>query len=108
MRSLGIATIISVIATAAAPTVSPARGQSVVTTKSAQAFADCFIKDQNRRAAAWAFVPNRHGGMFSNLGARSVSKPYFVRISDRGEHREIHVEGAPFESPATKGVDQCI
>lgn len=108
MRSLGIAVIMSVVATAAAPTASPVKGQPAVTAKSTQAFADCFISDQNRRAAPWAFVPNHRGGLFSNLGARSVTKPYFLRISDRGEHREIRIEDALPESAAAKGVDQCI
>jgi hypothetical protein len=108
MRSLGIATIMSVIATVSAPAMPPASGQPMVTAKSTQAFADCFINDQNRRAAAWAFVPNAKGGVFSNLGAHSVAKPYFVRISDRGEHREIRIEDAAPESAAVRGVDQCI
>lgn len=108
MRSLGIATIMSVMATVGAPSIPPASGQPMVTAKSAQAFANCFIKDQNRRSAAWAFAPNAKGGMFSNVGARSVANPYFVRISDRGQHREIRIEDAAPKSAAARGVNRCI
>jgi hypothetical protein len=108
MRSLGIATIMSVIATIGAPSIAPASGQPMVTAKSTQDFADCFIKDQNRRSAAWAFVPNAKGGLFSNFGARSIAKPYFVRISDRGKQREIRIEDAAPESAAARGVNRCI
>lgn len=108
MRSFGIATIISVIATAAAPGMQPAAGKPMMTSKSTQAFAECFIKDQDRRSAAWAFVPNRKGGMFSNLGAASVAQPYFLRISDRGERREIQIDDAPRGSAAIEGASQCI
>lgn len=108
MRSLGIATIMSAVATAGAPSIPPTSDQPMVTAKSTGAFADCFIEDQNRRSAAWAFVPNAKGGMFSNVGARSVATPYFLRISDRGERREIRIEDAAPESPAAKGVDRCL
>jgi hypothetical protein len=105
MRSLGIVTIMSVVATAAAPASSPSR---LVTEKTSHAFADCFVRSQEMRAAAWAYVPKADGGTFSNLGAPSVARPYFLVVSDRGSHREIVIEGAGRKSTAFEGANQCI
>jgi hypothetical protein len=105
MRSLGIFTLFSVAATAAAPTLSPA---SFTTAKSSQAFIQCFARSQDRVAAAWAFVPKAGGGTFSNLGAPSVTKPYFLAVNDRGEHREILIDNAGRGSAALEGAQQCI
>jgi hypothetical protein len=105
MRSLGIFTLFSVAATAAAPTSTPA---SLTTAKSSQSFIECFARSQDRRAAAWAFVPKADGGTFSNLGARSVTRPYFLAVNDRGGHREILIEDAARGSAALEGAHQCI
>ena len=105
MRSLGIVTIMSVVATAAAPASSPSR---LVTEKPSHAFADCFVRTQEVRAAAWAFVPKANGGTFSNLGAPAVTRPYFLVVNDRGNHREILIEGAARKSTAFEGASQCI
>ena len=108
MRSLGIVTLVSVIATAAAPSMQAAKGNPLTTTKSAQAFAACFANDQDRRSASWWFVPKSGGGTFSNQGAASAAKPYFLVISDRGERREITIDNAARGSAALEGVSQCL
>jgi len=69
MRDIGIVTLMSVAATAAAPVLPAARSAPLVTTKSTEQFAGCFASVQERRSAAWWFVPNGKGGTFSNLGA---------------------------------------
>jgi hypothetical protein len=53
-------------------------------------------------------VPKVNGGTFSNLGAPSTTKPYFLVVTDRGHHREILLADAPKGSAAEGGVDQCI
>ena len=108
MRDIGIVTLLSVAATAAAPVLPAARTAPLMTAKSTEQFAGCFADTQKRRAAAWWFVPNGRGGTFSNLGAAGVSSPYFVVISDRGPSREIRLENAPAGTPEAKGVSQCI
>jgi hypothetical protein len=109
MRSLSIATLISVVASAAAPTPQSAssRPAAIVTAKSTRAFAECFAKSQDRVSAPWSFVPKANGGTFSNLGAPAVSKPYFLAVSDRGQHREISLEDATPNSAEAQGVAQC-
>ena len=106
MRGLGIVTLLSVAATAGAP--EPAKAAQLATTKSSAAFIDCFAKSQDRRSAGWWFVPKTEGGIFSNLGAPRIGKPYFLVINDRGQTREILLEDAPSGSPGFEGVNQCI
>jgi len=108
MRSLGVITLISVVATTAAPSMQPAQGSPLTTRKSAEAFAACFAKDQDRRSASWWFVPKDGGGTFSNLGASRAGKAYFLVISDRGERREITIDDAAPGSAPLEGVDQCL
>ena len=107
MKSLGIMTALSVAATALAPSVQSRPAKGTETAKSVQAFAECFTRAQDRRAAAWAYVPGRNGGTFSNLGAAGVGRPYFIVISDRGNRRTIHLDNVAAKSPAAWGVSQC-
>jgi hypothetical protein len=107
MKSLGIVTVLSVAATALAPSVHSRAPVGAVTAKSVQAFAECFTQAQDRHEAAWAFAPGPHGGTFSNLGAAGVTKPYFIVISDRGNRRMILLDNVKAGSPAASGVSQC-
>jgi hypothetical protein len=108
MRSLGIVTLLSVVATAAAPWPAPSKPASFVTAKSSESFIDCFAKSQDRRSAAWWFVPKATGGTFSNAGAAQVARPYFLVVSDRGHHREILLQDPPTGGSQLEGVSQCI
>lgn len=108
MRDFGIVTLLSVIATAAAPTAPASKAATFVTSKSTEQFAGCFSRTQDKRSAAWWYVPNDHGGAFSNLGAASVRQPYFVKISDRGSHRQIELQDAARSGAEAQGVSQCI
>ena len=108
MREVGVVILLSVAATAAAPALPAPMHAPIVTAKSAEQFAGCFARTQDARSAAWAFVPKRGGGTFSNLGAAGVSDPYFLVISDRGEQREVRLENAAAGTTAAKGVSQCI
>ena len=109
MKDLGIVTLISVAAIAAAPASEGRHASAFATSKSTQAFADCFERSQERNSTPWWFVPKESGGgTFSNLGAPSIKKAYFVVISDRGSTREIQLQNASWDGPAARGVEQCI
>jgi hypothetical protein len=108
MKEVGIVILISVTATAAAPTPRAFPSVPFVTAKSTQQFADCFASVQDRRSAPWWFVPNDKGGTFSSLGADSVRHAYFITIEDRGSRREIQIQGAAPASPQAEAVSQCI
>ena len=107
MRSLGMMTLLSVAATAAAPSAPTHQPAGLTTAKSVQAFADCFASSQDQRSAPWWFVPKEGGGTFSNHGAAGVAKPYFLVISERGPRREILLDNVTAASPAAQGVSQC-
>ena len=107
MRSLGLMTMLSVAATAAAPNAPRHQPAGLTTAKSVQAFADCFASSQDQRSAPWSFMPKESGGTFSNYGAVGVAKPYFVVISERGTRREIRLDNVTAASPAAQGVSQC-
>lgn len=108
MKSIGIVTLISVLAVAAAPSTAPVRAQVFATTKSTAQFADCFTKFQDAQKSPWWFVPKEHGGTFSNAGAANVGKPYLLLISDRGGRREIQMQNAARNGPEAQAVSQCV
>jgi hypothetical protein len=109
MKDLGIFTLISVAAIAAAPASEKNSPTTFATIRSTEQFAACFERTQDRVEKPWSFVPkDSGGGTFSNLGARSVSKPYFLLINDRGSRREIELQNASLNGPEIKGVEQCI
>jgi hypothetical protein len=113
MKQIGIVTLLSVFASAAAPGL-PAyqSGATLLTSKSTEQFAGCFVEAQDRASLAWWFVPKADGGTFSNLGAKGVRSPYFLAVSDRGWSREVRFEGVNAASPVgrtvTRAVDQCV
>jgi hypothetical protein len=108
MRNIGIVTLLSVIATAAAPNSKAHAATPFVTAKSAERFAECFAARQDLRSAAWWFVPRQGGGTFSNVGAQSADKPYFVVINGRGLRREIQVQDAAGAPSTLREVNQCL
>ena len=108
MKDFGIIVLLSVIVNAAAPRADAPVLPILTTTKSTQAFADCFARSQDRQSAAWAFVPKQHGGTFSNLGASSPAAPYFLLISDRGTRRELQLQNAAPGGAQENGVQQCL
>jgi len=90
MRDIGIVTLMSVAATAAAPVLPAARSAPLVTTKSTEQFAGCFASVQERRSAAWWFVPNGKGGTFSNLGAAGTpDRSRDIRLQGPAVHEAL-------------------
>jgi hypothetical protein len=108
MREIGIVTLLSVAVTAAAPGPQAYRPSVYVTPKSTQDFASCFARSEDKRGAAWWFVPRDRGGTFSNLGNKSGAATYFVVINDRGTRREIALDRrGPGDGPS-KALNACI
>jgi hypothetical protein len=83
MKEIGIVTLLSVLAVAAAPHGRSDKVTVFVTNKSAQAFDDCF-------AAAY------------------FGKPTDFVLSDRGSHREIQLRDAAIDGPQARGVKLCL
>lgn len=108
MKEIGVVTLISVVAIAAAPAPRQAAPAPLQTLKSAPEFADCVAQSQDKQQAAWWFVPSDHGGVFSNLGAGTDRKAYFVVIKDKGKLREVALRDTAPGHPITKAVTQCI
>ena len=112
MKQVGIVTLVSVAASAAAPVSYRAVDRATFeTSKSVAQFGGCFVEAQDRAARAWSFVPKGDGGTFSNLGARGASAPYFLAVAARGTVRQVRLElvvGAQLDRNIAKAVDQCI
>lgn len=108
MKEIGIVTLLSVAVTAAAPGPQAYRPAIYVTPKSTQDFASCFARSQDKRHAAWWFVPREHGGMLSNLGEKSGAATYFVVIKDRGTRREITFDQRSFAPGPLEVLNECI
>jgi hypothetical protein len=108
MKEIGLVTLLSVAVTAAAPNARSNPPASYATLKSTAQFADCFARSQERHGIPWWFIPKERGGTFSDLGAKSVARPYFLVIDDRGTRRDIQLQqGAP-EGAQSEAVQQCI
>lgn len=112
MKQVGILTLVSVIASAAAP-VAPAAhdGVELATPKSVAQFGGCFVASQQRADLPWSYVPKADGGTFSNVGAKRAGNVYFLAVSDRGAVREIRLEaggpGAPVNAGEARVVNRC-
>ena len=108
MKEIGIVTLLSVAVTAAAPGPNAYRPSVYVTPRSTQDFASCFTRSEERRGAAWWFVPRDHGGTLSNLGTKSSAATYFVVVNDRGARREISLDQHGPNSSVREALNQCI
>jgi hypothetical protein len=108
MDKVGIVTLLSVVVTAAAPGAQADRPSVYVTPKSTQDFAQCFARSQDKRHAAWSFVPRDDGGTISNLGAKRAAATYFVVIRDRGVQREIALDQRGSNAAAREALSECI
>jgi hypothetical protein len=113
MKQVGIVTLISVAASAAAPVSTAARDSvSFETSKTVAQFGGCFVDAQDRASSAWSFVPKGDGGTFSNFGAKGASAPYFLAISDRGTVRQLRLEtasaGSKLDRNIANAVGRCV
>ena len=109
MKQIGIVTLISVAASAAAPITNASSVASTFSTgKSVEQFGGCFVAAQDRAGRAWSFVPKGDGGTFSNAGARGARGLYYLAVSDRGAARELRLETPAAVDPAVKkAIDRC-
>ena len=84
---------------------------TAVTSKSLDAFAQCFVRTQQRASAAWWFVPNSEGGTFSNLGAEKASGSYFLDVRELGSARgvELRLQSTEpaIETAVRRAINQC-
>jgi hypothetical protein len=80
------------------------------TPKSLNDFGQCFVRAQEQRARAWAFVPTDTGGTFSNAGANGVAAPYWLRVSEGPPVNQIRLFAAKSSDDAgtlVEAVNQC-
>jgi hypothetical protein len=112
MKRTAFALVCCLAVPAASAAVPPAGGAvALSTSKPANQFAACFAAAQNAAAQPWSFVPrDSGGGTFSNLGASGVTRPYFLRVADRGSRRDIRLEATEAASGASvlRAVDRCV
>jgi hypothetical protein len=80
------------------------------TPKSLNDFASCFVRQQEQRSSAWAFVPTETGGTFTNAGANGVTVPYWLRVSEGEQVRQIRLfaaKGSDQSGVLAEAVNQC-
>jgi cytosine/adenosine deaminase-related metal-dependent hydrolase len=83
MKEIGVVTLLSVVAVAAAPSARSEHSTVFVTERSAQAFGACFA-------------------------ATRAGNPADLLVTDRGARREIQLRSAIVDGPEVQGVKQCI
>jgi cytosine/adenosine deaminase-related metal-dependent hydrolase len=83
MKEIGVVTLLSVVAVAAAPSARSEHSTVFVTERSAQAFGACFA-------------------------ATRAGNPADLLVTDRGARREIQLRSATVDGPEVQGVKQCI
>ena len=113
MKQVGIFVLVSVAASAAAPSPHAAhKPVTLETTKTVEQFGGCFVNAQDRASLAWSYIPQSRGGTFSNFGARGARAPYFLAVLDRGPKRQVRLEaastGSGIDPRVSEAVDQCI
>ena len=69
-------------------------------------FGACFVSAEERRGRAWAYMPGKNGGTFTDFGARGAPATYWlqVRAADAGTHARLLAAGS---SPVAESVEQC-
>jgi hypothetical protein len=113
MKQIGIVTLVSVAASAAAPIAhAPGNAARFETSKTVAEFGGCFVRLEDRASRAWSYVPKEHGGTFSNIGASRARGLYYLAVSDRGAVRELRLEpasaGTAVDRGTARAVDQCV
>lgn len=80
-----------------------------VTARAAEPVARCFAATQDAASRPWSFVPREGGGgTFSDAGAKGVSKPYYLRIVDRGADREVRLDAAGADAAVGRAIEPCL
>lgn len=111
MKQVGIVVLVSVAASAAAPSPRAVHKPATVeTNKTVEQFGGCFVNAQDRASLAWSYIPQSRGGTFSNFGARGARAPYFLAVLDRGSTHQVRLEsaGSTIDPRVSGAVDQCI
>lgn len=91
---------------AAAPTGATMPLLETGSAKPVAEFSACFVSAEERHGRAWAYMPSKSGGTFTDLGARGAPATYWlqVRAANAGTHARL-VAATP--SPVAESVEQC-
>lgn len=92
MREIGIVTLLSVAATAAAPT--PRIAEPVAAPSATSRYAACLASSETPTAARWWIVANERGGSIALPAGARVQHAYLVVVDDQGERSEMALERA--------------
>lgn len=103
MREIGIVTLLSVAATAAAP--SSRASQSAPALGTPGQYAACLASNP-QAASRWWIVANDRGGSIAMPAGAEVQRAYLV-IEDRGARREIALEQTGAGGQQQKGGSTC-
>ena len=74
------------------------------------AFSMCFTQAQERSGAAWAYLPGKHGGTFTDSGAHGAPASYWLQVRASGattDMRLFSAASADASSSVTQAVEQC-
>lgn len=92
MREIGIVTLLSVAATAAAPT--PRIAAPAAAPSATSRYAACLASRKTSTAARRRIVANERGGSIALPAGARVQHAYLVVVDDRGERSEMALERA--------------
>jgi hypothetical protein len=81
-------------------------GASMPLLETVAEFSACFVSAEERRGRAWAYMPGKNGGTFTDFGARGAPATYWlqVRAANAGTHARLLAAGS---SPVAESVEQC-
>lgn len=105
MREIGIVTLLSVAATAAAPT--PRVAQPAPRLSATAQYAACLASKANPGSTRWWIVANDRGGSIAMPARPNIQHAYLVVIGDQGERREIVLDPTDPDRQQQKGENQC-
>ena len=81
------------------------------TSRSLDAFGQCFVSSQEQALRPWWFVPTEDGGTFSNLGSGNGQSVYFLRVQHSGAALQLSVESEDKTAaidPVLSSIEDCI
>ncbi|MFL6722425.1 MAG: hypothetical protein ACJ8FT_11590 [Sphingomonas sp.] len=80
------------------------------TAKSIHDFGSCFTQAEERNGRAWAFMPTKRGGTFTDSGAGGAPASYWLQVrgAARGSELRLFVPARSAGSVTlTEAVSQC-
>jgi hypothetical protein len=77
------------------------------TAKSLNEFGSCFAGQQERVSRAWAFMPTRSGGTFTNAGAGGPAASYWLAFDEAKPINRVRILAKHPAAEVVEAANRC-